>query len=152
MEPAPEFTEEVEESLAAVFAAVLAAGRNAAAQPFWRFLQQGGRLPPEESVAAVVVAVRAEAQPFWRYLQQGGRLPSGRLLRAALAGPQVYERVEDEDGTCAVRPAPDFAGAPPLQSVSVVGGETCNHLAALTVRGGARAARRRPRRCLPGGD
>eukprot|EP01062_Namystynia_karyoxenos_P040320 TRINITY_DN29418_c0_g1_i1.p1 TRINITY_DN29418_c0_g1~~TRINITY_DN29418_c0_g1_i1.p1 ORF type:complete len:405 (+),score=69.81 TRINITY_DN29418_c0_g1_i1:81-1217(+) len=133
MEPAPEFTEEVEESLAAVFAAVLAAGRNAAAQPFWRFLQQGGRLPPEESVAAVVVAVRAEAQPFWRYLQQGGRLPSGRLLRAALAGRQVYERPDVPlwGEPFSVRPAPDFAGAAPLQSVSSVG----HHLAALTLQG-----------------
>eukprot|EP01062_Namystynia_karyoxenos_P051280 TRINITY_DN4020_c0_g1_i2.p1 TRINITY_DN4020_c0_g1~~TRINITY_DN4020_c0_g1_i2.p1 ORF type:complete len:480 (+),score=104.43 TRINITY_DN4020_c0_g1_i2:83-1441(+) len=102
MEPAPEFTPEVEASLASVVAAVLADGRNAAAQPFWRFLQRGGRLP------------------------------AGRLPRAALAGPPVYEVTASADeGSDGVRLAPDLAGIPPLQSASVARG----YAAALTVRG-----------------
>eukprot|EP01062_Namystynia_karyoxenos_P045995 TRINITY_DN3431_c0_g1_i5.p1 TRINITY_DN3431_c0_g1~~TRINITY_DN3431_c0_g1_i5.p1 ORF type:complete len:558 (+),score=88.13 TRINITY_DN3431_c0_g1_i5:81-1676(+) len=146
MEPAPEWTAEVEDSLAAVVATVLAAGRN------------------------------AEAQPLWRFLQRGGRLPLGRVPRAAFAGPRVYEvplvcpghgdeageesgdeagdeswdeageesgdEAGDESGDEAgyesvavaaepVRLAPDFGGAPPLQCASVVG----HHIAAVSVQG-----------------
>eukprot|EP01062_Namystynia_karyoxenos_P020097 TRINITY_DN17602_c0_g1_i1.p1 TRINITY_DN17602_c0_g1~~TRINITY_DN17602_c0_g1_i1.p1 ORF type:complete len:485 (+),score=92.18 TRINITY_DN17602_c0_g1_i1:101-1456(+) len=92
MESAAEWTGEEEEALAAVVATVLTAGCN------------------------------AEAQPLWRFLQRGGRVPAGRVPPHAFAGPPLYEVTAfAEEGSDGVRCAPDLAGAPPLQSASLAG-------------------------------